>query len=391
MRIALVLNSFPKTSETFILNKITELAKRGQQITVFTHSVNAEVLKLDANFSKNIEIKQIFGWGNRIKYTIKGLILSINKPSCFSYLKSANGNIISNLFRLGVLAELVEYPIVHFEFSGLAVNYFSQIQYLTSKTKVIISCRGSAELIAPLFHESRKFELISVLNNVYLVHCVSDHIKQTLVNYGLTNENVKVIRPAINELFFNFNPLSRKSHEVFKILMVGRLDWVKGYDLVLIALKKIINQGYLIELSIIGSGTEEKKLKFLSYVLKIDHHVKFLGSKSSVEVKKKLMDSHILLLPSWSEGISNSAIEAKFSGVAVISAKAGGMEEVLKHKQTGYLTELGDINGIQEGIEYFYEHENSRMEIIQNARKDAILNHSLKSQIDEFEDIYNNI
>jgi colanic acid/amylovoran biosynthesis glycosyltransferase len=391
MRIALVLNSFPKTSETFILNKITELAKRGQQITVFTHSVSAESSIIDTSFSKNIEIKQIFGLGNKIKYAVKGLILSFKKPSCFSYLKTANGNIISNTFRLGVLAELGEYPIVHFEFSGLAVNYFSQIQYLTSKTKVIISCRGSAELIAPLFHKDRKLQLVSVLDSAYLVHCVSDHIRQTLINYGLTNENVKVIRPATNELFFTFNPINRKPNEVLKVLMVGRLDWVKGFDLVLLAIQKIVEKGNLIELSIIGSGDEERKLKFLSYVLKIDHHVKFLGSKSSVEVKKKLMDSHILLLPSWSEGISNTAIEAKFSGVAVISTKSGGMEEVLVHKQSGYLIELGDIKGIQEGIEYFYKHENSRMEIIQNARKDAILYHSLKSQIDEFENIYNHI
>jgi glycosyltransferase involved in cell wall biosynthesis len=67
-------------------------------------------------------------------------------------------------------------------------------------------------------------------------------------------------------------------------------------------------------------------------------------------VKEKLVKSHVLLLPSWSEGISNSVLEAKISGVAVVSAKVGGMEEVLKHKQTGYLTELGDIEGIQEGI-----------------------------------------
>ena len=233
---------------------------------------------------------------------------------------------------------------------NLAVNYFSHIQYLTSKTKVIVSCRGSAELIAPLFHIGRKLELISVLNSVSLVHCVSEHIKQTSINYGLTNKNVSVIRPAINELFFTFDPLSRKSHEVFKILMVGRLDWVKGYDLVLIALKKIVNKGYLIELSIIGSGLEEKKLKFLTHILKIENQFKFLGAKNSAEVKEKLVKSHVLLLPSWSEGISNSVLEAKISGVAVVSAKAGGMEEVLKHKQTGYLTELGDIEGIQEGI-----------------------------------------
>jgi glycosyltransferase involved in cell wall biosynthesis len=387
MKIAIVLNSFPKTSETFILNKINELAKRGYHITVFTHSKSREVLKLDASFAENVDVKEIFGLVKRIKYTIKGLRLSFKKTDRILINKS----FLQNAYRFGVLTDFSRYPIVHFEFSALAVNYSNQIQYLTSKMKVVVSCRGSAELIAPIFHPNRKVELISVLNSVYLVHCVSNHIKQTLINYGLQNDKVKVIRPAINELFFTFNPINRKSNEILKVLMVGRLDWVKGFDIVLLAIRKIIEKGNLIELSIIGSGDEEKKLKFLSYVLKIDHHVKFLGSKSPVEVKKKLMDSHILLLPSWSEGISNSAIEAKFSGVAVISAKAGGMEEVLIHKQTGYLTEIGDINGIQEGIEYFYKNEKSRMEIIENARKDALLNHTLKNQINEFENFYKTV
>jgi glycosyltransferase involved in cell wall biosynthesis len=387
MKVALIVNSFPKTSETFILNKINELAKRGNQITVFTHTKSKEVLELDSIFAENVCVKEIFGWVKRIKYTIKGLRLSFIKTNRIS----PNKNFLQNAFRIGVLTELGRYPLVHFEFSGLAVNYFAQMHYLTYKTKVIVSCRGSAELIAPLFHENRKVELISVLNAVYLVHCVSNHIKQTLINYGLQNDKVKVIRPAINELLFTFNPINRKSNEMLKLLMVGRLDWVKGFDLVLLAIQKIIERGNFIELSIIGGGDEEKKLRFLSYVLKIDQHVKFLGSKSPNEVKEKLMDSHILLLPSWSEGISNSAIEAKFSGVAVISAKAGGMEEVILHKQTGYLTELGDINGIQEGIEYFYNNEKCRMEIIENARKDALLNHSLKNQIREFVNIYKTV
>jgi hypothetical protein len=45
-------------------------------------------------------------------------MLNFKKPSSFSHLKNKNRNLLSNTFRLGVLAELGEYPIVHFEFSG---------------------------------------------------------------------------------------------------------------------------------------------------------------------------------------------------------------------------------------------------------------------------------
>jgi colanic acid/amylovoran biosynthesis glycosyltransferase len=390
MRIALVLNSFPKTSETFILNKVKELTKRGYKITVFTHSKKHVNETQDFSLIDKIDSKKLYGILNRVFYSIKGLITLLFEKKFLTTDKKGL-KYFSFLYNIGVMTELAKYPIVHFEFSGLAVNYFPEIKVLPAQTKVIVSCRGSAELIAPIIDPARKEKLISTLNSINLVHCVSKNIHENLISYGLTNENIRVVRPAINKELFDFKPLNRNTSDPLKIIMVGRLDWVKGFDLAIVAISKLILSGKKIELSIIGSGVEEYKLKFLCNLYKIKDFVTFNGSMNSVQVKGKLNESHVLLLTSWSEGISNAVLEAKFAGVAVISTRSGGMEEVLVHLETGYLVEIADLIGISNGIEFFHNNEKGRLKIIENARKNAIQQHSLDRQIDEFEKIYEEI
>ena len=391
MRIALIVNSFPKISETFILFRVVELSKRGYDISIFSHSESNERGFIQLDIFNNIKNVKLYGVLPKIKFSLIGFYYFIFKRKRAELNKYTLKGLFNLFFKLGVIGALEKYSIVHFEFSALAVNYLPEISILTQKTKTIISCVGSAELIVPFVEPLRKQNLLTVLNKVNLVHCVSSHIYFNLVNMGLDNKKYVIIEPAINLDIFNFNPIKRQPNELLRVLMVGRLEWVKGYELALLAIKKLRTKGISIELSIIGSGKEGNKLKFLCKILEIEDCVLFLGSMNSFQVKEILNKSHVFLLTSWSEGISNSVLEAKSAGVAVISTKAGGMNEVLFHKKTGYLVDLGDSNGIGEGIEFFYENEEIRLEIIENARKDAILNHSLKSQIDEFEDIYNNI
>jgi glycosyltransferase involved in cell wall biosynthesis len=67
------------------------------------------------------------------------------------------------------------------------------------------------------------------------------------------------------------------------------------------------------------------------------------------------------------------------------------MEEVLVHLETGYLVEIADLIGISKGIEFFYNNEEIRIKLIENARRNVIQFHSLNNQIDEFEKIYKEI
>lgn len=70
----------------------------------------------------------------------------------------------------------------------------------------------------------------------------------------------------------------------------------------------------------------------------------FLGNSN--EVDKILCFSDLFLLPSKAESFGLAALEAMASGVPVVSTNAGGLSEVNKHGVSGFLNEVGDVDGM---------------------------------------------
>ena len=113
MKIAIVLNSFPKTSETFILNKVKELAKRGYQVTIFTHSGNLVKIKDDLGITRQINSIKLYGAFSKFIFIIKGLLTTLFSKN-YKVPNQMGFNYFSFLYKVGVLSKLAKYPIFHF-------------------------------------------------------------------------------------------------------------------------------------------------------------------------------------------------------------------------------------------------------------------------------------
>lgn len=162
-----------------------------------------------------------------------------------------------------------------------------------------------------------------------------------LQNYGASKDKLFLNYPSIETKRFSFLKKYTFKNEP-TIISVGRLHWKKGIDIALLALSKLKQEGFNFTYKIIGNGNEYEKLKFLTTKLNLTENVIFEGFCSSKEVAEKLKNAQLFLLPSYSEGLSNSALEAMCSGIPIVSSKAGGMEEAITHKQNGFLFEIGD-------------------------------------------------
>jgi glycosyltransferase involved in cell wall biosynthesis len=71
-------------------------------------------------------------------------------------------------------------------------------------------------------------------------------------------------------------------------------------------------------------------------------HVSFLGKQSALP--EILSAADVFLLPSQQESFGLSALEAMACEVPVIATNIGGIPEVVRHGETGYVAELGDIH-----------------------------------------------
>ena len=96
------------------------------------------------------------------------------------------------------------------------------------------------------------------------------------------------------------------------------------------------------KLVIVGDGPEKESLENLCKKKGIDEKVLFVGN--SHEVDKILCFSDLFILPSEHESFGLVALEAMVCGVPVISSNAGGLPEVNIHGESGYLSNVGNVD-----------------------------------------------
>ena len=276
------------------------------------------------------------------------------------------------------------FDIIHFEFSGLAVEYLDVLPLL-SPARLVTSCRGAAEQIVPLSELERAKELRSVFERIDAVHCVSTDIKKTAEKYGLDTAKSFVISPAINlNLFHREATYPCKMSGPYKLISVGRLHWKKGYEFALIAVQQLIESGFEVEYLIIGEGDQEEKLRFLIDQLGLAENVTLAGRKSAGEVRKALEEADIFVLPSLSEGLSNAVLEAMAMEVPVISTTAGGMDEAIHDGEDGLLIPTMQPNALTSRIIQLLENYQFRKRLGEAGRKKVIERFNLDAQINQF-------
>jgi N-acetyl-alpha-D-glucosaminyl L-malate synthase BshA len=99
-------------------------------------------------------------------------------------------------------------------------------------------------------------------------------------------------------------------------------------------------------LVMVGDGPERDSAENEARQLGVDDRVFFLGKIEAVA--PLLAGADLFLLPSDKESFGLSALEALASGVPVIGTRAGGLPEVVRHGETGFLAEVGDIEAMSD-------------------------------------------
>lgn len=97
-------------------------------------------------------------------------------------------------------------------------------------------------------------------------------------------------------------------------------------------------------LVMVGDGPERVEAEAEARALGVADDILFLGKIDAVA--PLLAGAALFLLPSNSESFGLSALEALASGVPVIGARAGGLPEVVRHGETGFLEAVGDVAGM---------------------------------------------
>jgi glycosyltransferase involved in cell wall biosynthesis len=132
------------------------------------------------------------------------------------------------------------------------------------------------------------------------------------------------------------------------LISVARLEAVKNHDLLFDALRRLIDQGEDVRLRLVGEGPLRPACEARCHALGIADRVEFLGYRD--DVPALLADSDIAVLTSIKEGIPRAVLEAMAMGLPVVATNVVGTREAVRHEDTGFLVELGDVAGLAAAI-----------------------------------------
>jgi N-acetyl-alpha-D-glucosaminyl L-malate synthase BshA len=177
------------------------------------------------------------------------------------------------------------------------------------------------------------------------VTAVSRFLKEkTLTNYDI-NKDIEVIPNFVDTQHFKptvdnciKNRLAAEGEKIMihtsNFRQVKRVtDVIKIFD--------IVQKEIPSKLLLVGDGPDRSECERLTRQLDLQDKVKFLGKQEGlVEI---LSCSDLFLIPSQSESFGLSALEAMACGLPVISSSVGGLPELVRHNETGFIAEIGDV------------------------------------------------
>ncbi len=186
----------------------------------------------------------------------------------------------------------------------------------------------------------------------------------------------------------NFTRPAELREDWFNLLVVGRLDIVKGHH---IAIEAIAHEDLAsnIHLHLVGVGPREQELRALADSLGVAHRVHLLGFRRNVY--DYIAYSDVLLIPSLHEGLPYTLLEAMALGTPIIASHVGGLAEVLQDGVTALLTPPQDVVHLALAIARLYRDHEFCVQLGVAGRSLQQAKYSLKAMTETYLTIYQTV
>tara|TARA_B100000989_G_scaffold299028_1_gene292174 strand:- start:89 stop:1186 length:1098 start_codon:yes stop_codon:yes gene_type:complete len=274
--------------------------------------------------------------------------------------------------------------------SIIHLNLISIFCSLVSWKKVNIIIRESNIILDSynLKSKIKNFIFVNLAKFLYKksfkIIAISDAVKNNLtVKFKINKNKINKINNPVDIKNIQIKSKEKIEHKYFNnkdkiILTVASLTKQKNLQLLIKAFNRVIRE-IPTKLIIIGTGTEYSYLKKLTYELKLDKYVDFLGNIQNPYPYMKQCD--LFVLPSLYEGLPNVLIEALVCESHILATNCpGGSSEILQ--KYGKLVKCNDLNDLTIEITSFLKKNKKNKNI--NSR---YLNFSIENQFKKYENL----
>lgn len=396
-RVTLVVNNFDEGSETFLHTLASHISELGHDVTVHGLLDGRTLMRTGRSFdSPGLRRSSALPEIRSSMFLVRLAQLALARPREFlTAVRRALGTFGPN--GRGIRAAFVAAPllatdpdVVHIAFSGIAVAMSDSLSLLDDRTRLIVSCRGSGELVAPRIHSELGPPLAAILKRADSVHVVADVVADAVARLGVPGDLITVIRPAVD--VDEFRPRDRSVRAgMLNVLTVARLHWIKGIDVQIAAAIQLAAEGLAFRWTVVGDGPDRAQLELRAQLAGIDGSMTFVGALAPEQLRDRLSSADVFVSTSWSEGTANSVLEAMAFGVPVVSSAAGGMPEVLTDGVDARLFPVGDVSGLVAAIREVAEDGDAAADMGDEGRRRVIDGLTTRQQKLEWARLYGNV
>ena len=154
-------------------------------------------------------------------------------------------------------------------------------------------------------------------------------------------------------------------------------------------LARVLQKGTKARLVMVGDGSERPGAEHRARCLGVAESCAFVGKQP--KIVDYLSAADVLLLPSEQESFGLAALEAMACEVPVIASRVGGIPEVVTDGETGYLSEVADVEKMSKDAAHLLEDEGLRREMGRRARESAVSRYSTDLVIPQYIEFYERI
>ena len=315
-----------------------------------------------------VHINRIF-FGNFYATTnsLKGVLIRLSSYILYTL----------NIFKLLLLFYKEKPDIVNIHFPLHQIKYILLLKRIFN-FKIITSFHGHDVLRWLETSKNSSFykDQLKLLTVSDQVTACSNYLARVVeTTYNLRAQIVKTVYNGTNLV----KPFKNEAIDNLPyVFAFGRLEYHKGFDLIIEAFSKMKHDG--MHLIIAGSGTSEADLKKLVNNLNLTEQVKFIGRIGKTGIDSYTQNALCNVIPSRREPFGIVVLEAIASGRPVLATNVGGVPEILK-KEFGLLVEP-NVEDLAKGLkELLNEFKSPSKKIVD----DYIVRFSVEKMIENYQ------
>lgn len=368
MNVLYYLFSYPKLSESFVLNEIVELTEQGHNVAVFSIKDSGAEIKHDEYNQMDVPVH----YADIPSYS--DVTDLISRKTLSPRVVRRRLSELRHPRRMALQLHLGKQCSEYIEDLDFDVDIIHGHFAILTKMGAV---RAAAYHRIPCTVTCHAYDLYTderyppVLRSVDRIVTISEYNRSYIEDKMGVSTPVNVVRAGIRPE--KFEPSDGKVDR--RIVTVARFSEKKGLEYAVDAVAEVAKNYPDVEYHMIGSGDREEKIR-----TKIDEHgledtVKILGNVTDERLVKELDEAEIFLLPCVvaengdRDGIPVSLMEAMAMKTVPVSTRVSGIPELIDHRRNGMLAEPRNVTELVEMVEHILDRPEERRVMGRDARE----------------------